>query len=155
MQAQQSVDSNSVTITGSMIYNIGYIMNSFVVTAGQAAEPPPTCVQSGYEWTITILANRQNSSPVADSFNSVTGGSSHLYSEGAWFDRSPSDPGQVTTPVYLGQGHTGLRNNRWIGGSNVTYINAPFFYTGPALVIGNSTFYLSGGASSFSLSTTP
>jgi hypothetical protein len=161
------MDSNTVTFTGSMIYAISYIEDSFV-PVGQG-EPPPTISQSGFEWTLTIPANHNNSSSAAASFNAQSGGPAHEYSEGTWSDDSPAElhfffgvtvtvllyPGQQDITLYFGQGHTGLRNNWWIGGSNVAWVNAPFFYDGPVISIGSTQYYLSGGVSSFNLDAKP
>jgi hypothetical protein len=127
MRELQSIDINNVTLTGSDITEIDYIDGSFDITAGQASSPPPQITQSGSEWTIGIQANRENSSLVAKKFNSVTGGAGHVYPTWAMTDRAPAElnfyfginvsVGADTVSLYLGQGHTGLDNNWWIGGS--------------------------------------
>ena len=55
----------------------------------------------------------------------------------------------IVTPVYFGQGHTFIHNNWWIGGSAVKYDGS-----GPAYltVVGSGQFSISGGTSSFELS---
>ena len=109
---------------------------------------------------ITLQAGREGSSDVADSFNSVCGGSNNEYSNDAGFDSTPSDLnfyfqvnlmiGATANPVYLGQGSVGLTNNWWIGGPNVT------MQDGPQIILWEGTtsytFQISGEADSFTLS---
>jgi hypothetical protein len=158
---ESSIDSNSVTITGSMITGMAYIDGSFDITQGQAGAPPPDFAQSGSEWTITILANRQNNPDVANSFNSVSGGSGHQFA-GHAYAHQPTDlnfyfgvnmmiqtnNGQVTIPVYLGQGSVASRNNWWFGSQNLTYGKGQ---SEGLLQVGGSDFTLSGGVSNFDL----
>lgn len=88
------MDTNNVTISNTSPYSISgitYIANSLVVTAGQDHAKAPTINQSGSnEWTITLLADRQNSSPVADSFNGVGGGPGHEAAEEMGWDSTPT-----------------------------------------------------------------
>ena len=152
-----SIDTNNVTLTGSTITDIEYIEGSFCITDGETGSPPPQIMQSGSEWTMTIQANRQNSSPVATKFNGVTGGAGHVYPSWAMTDRSPAQlnfyfgvnvtAGSATISLYLGQGHTGLDNNWWIGG---TALVVPSIDVAAQLTIGDSTVPLAvGGMSSF------
>ena len=160
MEDPQPIDSNTVQIRGSMINDIQYVDGTFQITQGQLYQLPPTIVQSGSEWNITVLANRHNSSPVANDFNIATGGSGHEYAGWTFEDTSPAELnfyfgvdltfGSETVPVHLGQGHTGFNNNWWIGGSAVE-IDGRF----ARLVVGDSQFYLQGGVSWFELSTNP
>jgi hypothetical protein len=153
----QSIDINNVTLTGSSITEINYIDGSFDITEGEASSPPPQITQSGSEWTIGIQANRQNSSLVATKFNSVTGGAGHVYPTWAMTDRSPDQlnfyfginvtAGADTVSLYLGQGHTGLDNNWWIGGSALAVQSID---VAAQLTIGGSTVPLVvGGMSAF------
>lgn len=159
MRDLQSIDTNNVTLTGSDITYIEYIEGSFCITEGQTGSPPPQIMQSGSEWTMTIQANRQDSSPVANKFNSVTGGSGHVYPTWAMTDRSPAQlnfyfgvnvtAGSATVSLYLGQGHTGLDNNWWIGGSTLA---VPSNDVAAQLTIGDSTVpVVAGGMSSFAI----
>src|SRR5262245_58857194 len=120
------VDSNNVTISGRdiSILNVEYIDNSFVITPGQTGSGP-IVARSGSAWTITVQANRQGSTVVADSFNRAAGGDGHEWATFDFADQTPAelnfyfgvsvtldiDGTAYTVPVYLGQGHTGLDNN--------------------------------------------
>jgi hypothetical protein len=153
----QPIDLNNVTLTGSGITEIDYIEGSFRITAGQASSPPPQITQSGSEWTMTIEANRENSSGVAGQFNSVTGGAGHVYPSWAMTDRAPAQlnfyfgvnvsVGADTVSLYLGQGHAGLDNNWWIGGSALAVQSVD---AAAQLTIGSSTVpVVTGGMSAF------
>jgi hypothetical protein len=155
----QSIDVNNVTLTGSDITEIDYIDGSFCITDGQAGSPPPQIVQSGSEWTITIQANRESSSAVASNFNGLTGGAGHVYPTWAITDRSPAQlnfcfginvsAGSGTVSLYLGQGHTGLDNNWWIGGSTLAVQSID---VSAQLTIGDATYPVeTGGMSAFSI----
>src|SRR5262245_38840349 len=128
------VDSNTVTLTGDniTILHVEYIDNSFVITPGQTGSAP-TVAPNGSAWIITVPANRQGSTFVANSFDSVTGGDGH---EWATFDFADDTPAELnfyfgvnvslsvggtayTVPLFLGQGHTGFDNNWWIGGNAI------------------------------------
>jgi hypothetical protein len=138
MKDPQSVDSNSVLICGTNIYGLEYMADSFRITEGQIGQPPPTFAQTASGWNITIMANRQNSSPIADSFMNMTGGVDHVYSTYSVEDKSPAELNFYfgvylnievnatfySIPLYLGQGHTGLDNNWWIGGNAVCVGNS-------------------------------
>ncbi len=130
------MDSNTFTLTCPEIVSMTYLANSFVVTSGQSASPPPTFTKNGNTWTASIGANRKGSSAVANSFNGKTGGSLHNYTNSSG-DKSPeelnfyfgvtatfnvsgsSEPVPVT--FYLGQGHYSFNNNWWLGGNMVLY----------------------------------
>jgi hypothetical protein len=163
------MDSNTVTITGSMIANITFVSGSIVVTSGQSSSNTVSIGQDGSEWTLVLLANRQGSSTVANEFNVACGGtppSQHEYCPTASFDTSPGslnfyfgiiitinvpNNGQIALPIiYLGQGHTGFNNNWWIGGNAVNTTQPP---GSDIVVIVNNVIVmqiqLSGGTSSF------
>jgi hypothetical protein len=164
-----AIESNVVTINCPLITDIQYIADSFDITGGQASSPPPTIEQSGADWTITIGANRQNSSQVAQTFNKATGGVSggviHSWSRSAVSDREPAElnfcfgldlsvetSGQtVTVTIYLGQGNTGFpaySNNWWIGSQ---YLVSPGPGVGASLTVLGETYYVTGGNNSFNL----
>lgn len=88
------VEKNLVTLQSLRIYKIEYIEDSFVVTKGLNKALPPQVAQTETIWFITVGVNRQNSSPVAEQFNSKTGGqvsahASHTYSPWAHSDLQP------------------------------------------------------------------
>ncbi len=126
------MDSNEFKLTSADIVSISYLEGSFVITEGQSGSPPPTFVQNGSTWTITIGANRKNSKPVAQSFNQKTGGALHAYTNASG-DTQPQElnfyfgivatfniNGQlVPMTFYIGQGHYTFNNNWWLGGNNV------------------------------------
>lgn len=132
------MDSNDFNLTSSQLTAMSYVEGSFVITEGESSSPPPTFKKNGSTWTITIGADRKNSSPVADSFNSKTGGSLHEYTNASG-DKSPEqlnfyfgvvltfNVNNVTVPVtvYLGQGHYTANNNWWIGGNPVVNDGSP------------------------------
>jgi len=160
------IDSNVVLMTGAMITNIAYVQGSLVVTQGQLSSPDveaALAADSSDTWSITAFANRSGSSDVASSFIGKAGGAGHAYCPSSSSTKTPgklnfyfavsitveTSSGPVTvTPVYFGQGHTFIHNNWWIGGSAVTYDGS-----GPAyLAVGSGRFSISGGISSFQLS---
>ena len=109
----------------------------WMVSAGQPSNPPPTVTpnhsDAGYAYTIEFDAGRQATSPVADQFNTLSGGMSHEWCLES-FDSSPSElnfyfgliftleaggaSSQVT--VYLAQGSNAFSNNWWIGGGSIS-----------------------------------
>ena len=169
---QTSIDSNVVTLTASnesssnTLVNIEYIEGSLVVTSGQPFAPSPTISQSGSEWTITVMAGRQGSTPVAKGFYGVTGGASHLLPTESYGDTSPSELNfylgvnltvevNATTfrvPVYLGQGHSYVHNNWWFGGAAVTSANV--VTEPPPLLIITGAGALAVGSGSLTLTAT-
>jgi hypothetical protein len=142
------MDSNDFKLTSSQITSISYIPGSFVITEGESGSPPPTFTKSGSTWTINIGADRSNSTPVAQSFNTATGGATHEYTNASG-DKSPSqlnfyfgvnitfDVGgtSATVPVYLGQGHYATSNNWWIGGNTVFNAGTPVLHVVSGSVI--------------------
>jgi hypothetical protein len=166
---ERVMDSNSVTITGSMISNIAFVTGSVVVTPGQSASTTVSVGQDGSEWTLVLLANREGSSTVANEFNAACGGSQHEYCPTASFDTSPGalnfffgvtitvnvpNVGQVQLPeLYLAQGHVGFNNNWWIGGNA---INTTQNVSDLVVVYNNQVvmqIQLSGGVSNFNFTT--
>ena len=142
--AAPAIDSNTVTLSfgGISISDIQFD-GTIEVTAGQEFSSPPTITQRGgsgnqTEWTITLLANRQNNSDVATDFNNDTGGINleHQFSPAKL--TSPDFPSELNfffginlfeqgnpssiATVDLGQGNTGFpnfANNWWIGSPNL------------------------------------
>ena len=176
------MDSNTVTISSNSsitISSITYIENSLVVSPGQASPgsipqiPPP----NGNEWTITLNADRNATSDVAQSFNTNAGGASHEYTTSGGWDGLGSSPsglnfyfgvnlsidteaGTETITAYLGQGSYGVSNNNWWFGSSALIFaippnGAPPGFI-PKLVIGDAQFaFQAPGNSSFILATWP
>ncbi len=110
-----------------------YVANSVVVSAGQDYTSPPTVSQSGRVFTLTFYANRKKTTPVADSFNSASGGTAFEYAAsggGGTPDQLnfyfavqinfQTAQGTGTTLLNIGQGNYATTNNWWIGGSAVT-----------------------------------
>jgi hypothetical protein len=157
------IESNVVTVTGSMIVGLSYVTGSLQVTPGQSYSSDVTVAleAESTQWAITALANRQGSSDIATAFVKAVGGSGYAFSPSSSSTRTPGklnlyfavlltlSTSQGTTtvgPVYLGQGHTFLSNNWWIGGEAVTYDNGS-----ATLSAGGARFSISGGVSSFLL----
>jgi hypothetical protein len=164
--ATPEIDSNVVWMTGAMITNIAYVPGSLMVTQGQLSSPDvetALAADSTDTWCITASANRSGSLDVASSFIGKVGGAGHAYCPSSSSTKTPgklnfyfavsitveTSSGSVTVPpVYFGQGHTFIHNNWWIGGSAVKYDGS-----GPAyLAVGSGQFSISGGTSSFELS---
>jgi hypothetical protein len=176
------VDSNTLTISTASpntISNITYIENSLVLSAGQDHDSAPqTPTKNGNVWTITLNADRNGTSDVAQSFNTNVGGASHEYASSEWggLGNSPSDLnfyfgvnlsiGTETITVYLGQGHWGAAHNNWWFGSSALIFesfvipangeqSAQLSFS-PQIVIDGTQFCLQGkGDSSFNLATWP
>lgn len=161
-----SSHDNQVTIKCGSISSISYISNSLVITGGQPSSPPPAISQSGDNWSITMKCGRKGSSTVGSQFTSKSGGIGHVISPYSWSDKSPSDMNfyfgvnvcfsikneTFYTKLYFGQGHTGLRNNWWIGGENVAVqYNSVGIIAIPSGLGGevNEVFSITGGVSNF------
>jgi hypothetical protein len=126
------MDSNDYKLTCADIIAMSYLPGSFIITDGQSSKPPPTFTKNGSTWTVSIDANRKNSSAVADSFNQKTGGALHEYTNSSG-DKSPKEMNfyfgveatflvngnHVSVTFYIGQGHYTSNNNWWIGGNNI------------------------------------
>jgi hypothetical protein len=171
------MDSNTVTISSAnpnTISNITYIENSLVVSAGQDHDSAPqTPTKNGNVWTITLNADRNGTSGVAQSFNTKAGGASHEYASSHWkLGGSPDDLnfyfgmnlsiGSETITLYLGQGHWGATQNNWWFGSSAIILESfvvpanPNLSFSPKIVIDGNQFCLQGtGNSSFNLATWP
>jgi hypothetical protein len=168
------MDSNTVTISSAnpnTISNITYIENSLVVSDGQVHEKTPqTPTKNGNVWTITLNADRNGTSDVAQSFNTKAGGASHEYASSHWsLGNSPDglnfyfgvnlSIGSETITLYLGQGHWGATQNNWWFGSGALILASfatPQLSFSPKIVIDGTQFCLQGtGNSSFNLATWP
>ncbi|MDP2315824.1 MAG: hypothetical protein Q8P41_23205 [Pseudomonadota bacterium] len=135
------MDSNDFNLTSAQITSMSYIEGSFVITEGQSGSPPPKFTKNGSTWTINIQANRSNSAPVAQSYNTKTGGATHEYTNASG-DKRPTElnfyfgvnvtflvsGASVVVPVYLGQGHYGTSNNWWFGGNTVINTGDPLLH---------------------------
>src|SRR5262245_61252293 len=92
------MDANTVTISLSdssfSITDITYIEASLRVTPGQNHYDSPQIQPPGPGsslWNITLMADRQNSGPVAQSFNAAAGGASHEFPTYTTMDTSPDE----------------------------------------------------------------
>lgn len=133
-----TIRSNVATFFDTSNTIVGVSSNGvWMVSAGQPSSPPPTITPqlspSGNGFSIEFDAGRDDTSQVADSYNSLCGGADHEWSTNSPIDSSPSElnfyfglnlqlqskggSGQAT--VYLGQGSSGFANNWWIGGDCV------------------------------------
>lgn len=166
-----AIDTNVVTIldNAKVITNIVYVDNSLEVSQGQQSSPPPSINFSGggiaNGWSISLQANRQKTTQVANDFNNLFDGNDNEYSPVA-SSTSPSQlnfffgidvyAGQGVTRVYLAQGSFGLTNNWWIGSNDLrgTTLN---LFTGSDFVALNITgeedsFVLSSSSEASSVS---
>ncbi|MFM0231077.1 hypothetical protein [Paraburkholderia sediminicola] len=173
------MDSNTATISivsPYVISGINYIAGSLMVTAGQQADKSPKFQQkSSTEWEMSLNADRENSTPVAQSFNSIVGGGSHEYADGWRVDSSPDQlnfyfgvnlsvqivGSTQTIVVYFGQGNSGTkRNNWWFGSNALNFVvdprsTSPIPNMLPQVAIGGTPFNLGAGISSFDLQNWP
>lgn len=151
--------TNEFKLTCGDITSLSYLEGSIDVTDGEDFDSPPTFSHSGKTWTITLKADRKKSSGVADSFNRTVGGALHEYTnEGG--DKQPKelnfyfgvratfgiDGQSYQMDIYLGQGHTGLRNNWWFGANSLLNTGDPLYSVISGSVI-RRTFRLSGKGS--------
>jgi len=172
------MDSNSVTLSIDSQYtisNITYIDNSLFVSEGQDHDPAPEIAPpTNNVWTITLNSDRNNTSPVAASFNNIVGGASHAYTPLDWaLGSSPGDLnfyygvnisiGSETIAVYLGQGKWGAAHYNWWMGSSALIIQSylipangeqpPMLGFAPQMMVDGTRFALQGTSdSSFHLS---
>lgn len=154
-----TITDNSATITG-----MSYVAGSVVVTSGQKNSPPPTVQKSGKVFTISFDCDRKGSSSVANSFNSASGGSAHEYAAyggggtpdelNFWFSLQiefSTSKGTGTAILNVGQGHSGVHNNWWLGGAIVNSAKPDL-----SIPIDNTAFKLtlpvSGDVSDYSFS---
>lgn len=130
------IEESDIRITA-----ITYVDGSLAVTAGKAFESPPTFRKDGATWTMTVVADRENSRPVAEAYNQLAGGFLHEFGtrEGRGvFDRSPYMLNfffaaviafdDVNVTLYVGQGHADIYNNWWIGGSAIDSSRLPLVF---------------------------
>lgn len=132
--------SNEVRLKSSFITGVDYVDNSLVITSGEDSDPPPSIDQDGDEWVITLDADRKNSEPPADGFNTASGNGAHEFGTNRVSAGSMPEElnfyfavtvtlnfqgTSVPTRLYLGQGHSGTRNNWWIGGNAVVNAGTP------------------------------
>lgn len=135
--AGATIRSNVVTILDTTKTIVDIQQNGqWMVSANQPSNPPPTITPvysaGGLAYTIEFDAGREDTSPVADQFNTLCGGVSHEWCVSS-FDSSPSElnfyfglnlflkSGETTAevPVYLAQG-SNWSNNWWIGGACIS-----------------------------------
>lgn len=139
--ARAGVDSNSVPLAFEdlTVSSVTYISNSLAVSPGEEYYSPPTITNSGTGsntvWTITVLANRNKTSPIATDFINDSDG--NVWSPYSDVDTAPSalnfvfgvtvdltvggEPSNLS--LYLGQGSTYdpfEENNWWIGTPGLT-----------------------------------
>jgi len=130
-----SPSSNVLTITdnSATITNMSYVEGSANVTPKQSFNTPPSIQKNGKVFTICFECDRKGSSDVAQAFNSSSGGVAHEYAAYRVSDDVPDKlnffftlkldfttaQGSGSATLNVGQGHTGTRNNWWIGGAIV------------------------------------
>ncbi|MGR3907853.1 hypothetical protein Q3A80_12475 [Burkholderia sp. SR8] len=172
------MDSNSVTLSIDSPYtisSINYIDNSLVVSANQNHDPAPEIPPPvNNVWTLTLNSDRDNTSPVATSFNNIAGGASHAYTPLNWsLGGAPGalnfyfgvniSIGSETIVVYLGQGQWGAAHYNWWIGSSALVIQSylipgngeqpPMLGFAPQMEVDGTRFALQGKSdSSFHLS---
>ena len=117
------------------IRTITYTYGSILVTDGQPYKVPPTIAGSNGVWKVTLEAGRNKSKPVANLFNSRSGGKAKSYAAhggGGTPDRLNftfeinlffTNGGIVN--LNLGQGSTTTQNNWWMGGPAVFSLDTP------------------------------
>lgn len=153
-----TITDDSLTIT-----SMSYLDGSVHVTPGQKYNAPPTVQKSGKVYTISFDCDRKGSSDIASSFNQASGGKAYEYAGyggggtpdklNFWFSllvNFTTSKGTGSAILNVGQGHSGTRNNWWLGGSIVNSSK-------PALVakVANDSQYLtlpiSGGVSDYTV----
>lgn len=85
--------SNVVTITdeSNTIITMSFIPGSLHVSEGQPSDPTPKFSKVGNVFTISLEAGRHNTQPIAQTFNTLTGGKNNEYAPFKEIDDSPSD----------------------------------------------------------------
>ena len=158
--------SNVVTLTdlSGIISSITYLDNSLVISEGQPASPPPSITMAQGVFKITLEAGRHKTTPVADSFNNLSGGRNNEYAPSGDSGTPsqlnfffgvvieivlPSSGSSGSVTVYLGQGSFGTTNNWWIGGSCISNFDQPLLVVTAGGEIAN--ILMSGTEDSFSL----
>ena len=158
--------SNVVTITdeSNTIFSMAFIPGSLHVSEGQPSDPAPKVPPpDGNVFTISLEAGRQDTQPIAQTFNTLSGGKNNEYAPFKEVDDSPSElnfmfglelqfafeGGTGSASVYLAQGHVLGVNNWWIGGPNISNFGEPkLLYTAG---INDVTLGLSGTHDSFTM----
>lgn len=139
--ASPDIDSNGVTLSFSYLPVTSIDWDGTLeVTAGEQYSSPPTISESwsgdNTVWTITLLADRSDSSPIATDFINDSGGFYNVFSPYALLSFPPSQLNfffglDVCTAngnigcftIYLGQGSNIFgQNNWWFGSQNITGI---------------------------------
>jgi len=158
-----SITSNTLQIADNSRTLIGvtYVAGSAVVTSGESYDDSAAISVSGNVWTITFAADRKGSTDVATSFDSASGGTAYEYAAsggGGTPDKLnfyfaleltfSTAQGNATVQLNTGQGHYGLTNNWWLGGSIVTS-DVPCLTVPIAGTTNTLMLPLSGSASSF------
>lgn len=85
--------SNVVTITdeSNRITSILFIPGSLHVSESQPSDPAPKILRDGNVFTISLEAGRHNTQPIAQTFNTLSGGKNNEYAPFKEVDDSPSD----------------------------------------------------------------
>jgi phospholipase C len=156
-----TIRTNVVTINdpNRAIRAITYTDGSLVVTKGQPYKVPPSIKSSNGVHKITLEAGRDKTKPVADAFNSRSGGKAKEYAPHG--DHGTPDRLNFTFEikiffetggvinVNLGQGSINTVNNWWIGGKAIFKLDKPRLeYTHGNRVY---TFDMSGNQDTFNL----
>jgi len=156
-----TIRTNVVTINdqSNVIRSITYTDNTIMVTAGQPYKVPPGITASNGVYKITLEAGRSKSKPVADAFNSKSGGRPKEYAPHGgggtpdrlnfMFEVTIYFKTGGTASVYLGQGSINTVNNWWIGGKPVFSLDKPRleYEHGDQIY----TFHMSGNSDTFNL----
>ena len=91
-----TIRSNVTTFFDTSNTIVGVTPNGvWMVSAGQPSNPPPkvtaNLAPNANGFTIEFDAGRNDTSPVADSYNSLCGGADHEWSTNSPIDSSPSE----------------------------------------------------------------
>jgi phospholipase C len=129
--------NNVVTLEdqSGVISSISFVAGSIVVTSGQPHDDYVSIASSDGVFKISFGSGRKKSSPVADTFDSRSGGSSKEYapSGGGGTPKELNFTFAVTLNFYSGgsatvnlaQGSYGFTNNWWIGGAHIFSFDTP------------------------------
>lgn len=135
--AQATIRTNVVTINdqSKVIGHIDFVPGSLVITSGQPFKVPPKIEGSNGVWKLTLEAGRSKTKPVADAFNSKSGGKPKEYAPyggGGTPDRLNFMFSVVlrfyaggSALIHLGQGSVSSTNNWWIGGEPIFSLAKP------------------------------
>lgn len=134
-----TIQTNIATFFDSSKTIVDVIPNGiWMVSDGQPFTPPPTVTRNlaptVNSFTIEFDAGRDDTSAVADQFNTFCGGAGNEWCTNSPFASSPGElnfffgltlwleatEGSAEVTVYLGQGNSGFANNWWIGGSCIS-----------------------------------